>query len=199
MTACMIFRPGSLGDLEQRHERLRSAVLRFSIYRPTSWSIRPVYTPPYCPWFNPVEFAFSVVKRRRKLHTQTEIPEFHPDIIRSLEQVTSDKCVASSTTLRGSGARRFAPLKAGVAGVVIKHGRLRSRQSARQGSSKSGERAEEREGCPRGLHDPRRCEPSPEHQRASFQDVEANQPGGPAASPMRRSSRLHIMDALPSP
>jgi transposase len=59
-------------------------------------NIRPVYTPPYCPWFNPVEFAFSVVKRRfRKLRaTRTEaIPEFHPDIIRSLEQVTSDKCI----------------------------------------------------------------------------------------------------------
>jgi transposase len=60
-------------------------------------NIRPIYTPPYCPWFNPVEFAFSVVKRRfRKLRaTRTEtIPEFHPDITRSLENVTADKCVS---------------------------------------------------------------------------------------------------------
>jgi transposase len=59
--------------------------------------IRPLYTPPYCPWFNPVEFAFSVVKRRfRKLRAMRSeaIPELHPDIVRSLEHVTADKCVS---------------------------------------------------------------------------------------------------------
>lgn len=58
--------------------------------------IIPLYTPPYCPWFNPVEFAFSIVKRRfRKLRAMRAeaIPEFHPDILRSLEHVTADKCV----------------------------------------------------------------------------------------------------------
>jgi hypothetical protein len=71
----------------------------------------------------------------------------------------------------------WAPLKAGVAGVVIKHGRLRSRQSARQGSSKA-ENALKREVVPAGFTTHVAASLHQSINEASFQDVEANQPGG---------------------
>ena len=52
--------------------------------------IQPVYTPPYSPWFNPVEFAFSVIKRsyRKARAGRYEAgPYFTEDIIDSLRSV----------------------------------------------------------------------------------------------------------------
>jgi transposase len=51
-----------------------------------------VYTPPYCPWFNPVEHAFSVTKscyrRARVLSTRP----FEEDVAASLTRLTPDIC-----------------------------------------------------------------------------------------------------------
>jgi transposase len=51
------------------------------------------YTPPYCPWFNPVEFAFSVSKaayRRARLHGSTDFVGEALDAVRT--RVTPEKC-----------------------------------------------------------------------------------------------------------
>jgi transposase InsO family protein len=54
------------------------------------------FTPPYCPWFNPTEYAFSLSKRdfrqRRGLRAEGA-PHFEDDIRASLETITADKCV----------------------------------------------------------------------------------------------------------
>jgi transposase len=55
------------------------------------------YTPPYCPWFNPTEFAFSVSKRafRRLRGLRDEgAPHFEDDIRDSLLSVSKEKCMA---------------------------------------------------------------------------------------------------------
>lgn len=55
------------------------------------------FTPPYCPWFNPTEYAFSVSKRvfrRLRGLRQQGAGYFEDDIRASLDTVTADKCRA---------------------------------------------------------------------------------------------------------
>lgn len=50
------------------------------------------YTPPYCPWFNPVEFAFSKIKnayRRARLEGRAE---FVVDVRDALSAITPADC-----------------------------------------------------------------------------------------------------------
>jgi transposase len=67
----------------------KSAVVRDAA---RDMSLSLVYTPPYCPWFNPVEHAFSVTKswyrRKRVLSTQP----FEEDVLLSLSRLTSCVC-----------------------------------------------------------------------------------------------------------
>ena len=49
------------------------------------------YIPPYSPWYNPVEFAFSVIKQNyRKLRLGTGTVTSH--IQQSLRNLTATKC-----------------------------------------------------------------------------------------------------------
>ena len=59
--------------------------------------IRLRFTPPYCPWFNPTEYAFSLSKRdfRRRRGLRAEgASEFEDDIRASLRTVTGEKCIS---------------------------------------------------------------------------------------------------------
>lgn len=60
-------------------------------------NIRLRFTPPYSPWFNPTEYAFSVSKRdfrrRRGLREQGG-PGFEDDIRASLQALTGPKCAS---------------------------------------------------------------------------------------------------------
>lgn len=59
---------------------------------------RLVYTPPYCPWFNPVEHAFSVTKNTfRKERTTHPKVCFIESVERCLTSLTSLKCQAFFT------------------------------------------------------------------------------------------------------
>lgn len=52
------------------------------------------YTPPYCPWFNPVEYAFSKTKaayRRARLQGHAD---FTVDVVEAVGRITSDDCAA---------------------------------------------------------------------------------------------------------
>jgi transposase len=54
-----------------------------------------VYTPPYCPWFNPTEFAFSVTKhayRRSRLEHGSDF--FEEDVANALDSLSESKCDA---------------------------------------------------------------------------------------------------------
>jgi transposase len=51
-----------------------------------------VFTPPYCPWFNPVEHGFSVMKayyRRKRVLSQNP---FEEDVKECLSKLTSSIC-----------------------------------------------------------------------------------------------------------
>lgn len=50
------------------------------------------FTPPYCPWFNPVEFAFSSVKRSYRRARVAGSSDFRVDVTGSLDRVTSSNC-----------------------------------------------------------------------------------------------------------
>lgn len=53
------------------------------------------YTPPYCPWLNPVENAFAIVKHRfRKARAKCMSSDHTNDIEDSLTRVTGEKCSA---------------------------------------------------------------------------------------------------------
>ena len=56
-------------------------------------NITLVFTPPYCPWFNPVEFAFSSVKRAYRRSRVNGTDDFVADVKRSLGKVTGATCV----------------------------------------------------------------------------------------------------------
>jgi transposase len=51
------------------------------------------FTPPYCPWFNPVEFAFSSVKRAYRRRRVNGSDDFAADVKTSLGKVTGAACV----------------------------------------------------------------------------------------------------------
>ena len=54
-----------------------------------------VYTPPYCPWFNPTEFAFSVTKREyRRLRLEHGSDLFEQDVANALGSLSETKCDA---------------------------------------------------------------------------------------------------------
>ena len=54
-----------------------------------------VHMPPYCPWFNPVENAFSVVKNYfRKARVRRACENHEDDIVESLKHVTREKCTS---------------------------------------------------------------------------------------------------------
>ena len=53
-----------------------------------------IFTPPYCPWFNPTEFAFSSTKHAyRKARLQGDI-DFRHHVREAVEQLTPEKCNA---------------------------------------------------------------------------------------------------------
>lgn len=63
----------------------------------TENNIQLRFTPPYCPWFNPTEYAFSLSKRdfRRRRGLRPEgAPHFENDIRESLRTITSAKCIS---------------------------------------------------------------------------------------------------------
>jgi hypothetical protein len=55
------------------------------------------HTPPYCPWFNPVEHAFSSCKaafRYKRVQREPGAGFLKDDVISSLATVTPEKCAA---------------------------------------------------------------------------------------------------------
>ena len=57
-----------------------------------------VFTPPYCPWFNPTEYAFSVAKStyRRNMTNVRSVskPDLEGFALEALADVTAEKCSA---------------------------------------------------------------------------------------------------------
>ena len=57
--------------------------------------IQLVYTPPYCPWFNPVEYAFSSVKheyrKARAMQLKTHATDIHDAVQKC---VTPEHCIS---------------------------------------------------------------------------------------------------------
>lgn len=53
-----------------------------------------VFTPPYCPWFNPVEYAFSVTKQAYRMSRLRSDYGFEADVEDSLNQLTPEMCSA---------------------------------------------------------------------------------------------------------
>lgn len=54
-----------------------------------------VFTPPYCPWFNPVEFAFSLTKRAYRRARATGNASFVDDVCQVVSNcLCSDDCAA---------------------------------------------------------------------------------------------------------
>jgi transposase len=52
------------------------------------------FTPPYCPWFNPVEFAFSVIKTRYRRLNVRHTGGMEILITDSIDSMTSSSCNA---------------------------------------------------------------------------------------------------------
>ena len=64
-----------------------------------------VFTPPYCPWFNPTEFAFSSTKHAyRKARLQGDV-DFRNHVQGAVEQLTPEKCNAFFRHARHEFAR----------------------------------------------------------------------------------------------
>jgi hypothetical protein len=60
-------------------------------------SIEMHFTPPYCPWFNPTEFAFSATKsryRRKMCDMDVSIKDLPNFVTTCLETLTANKCSA---------------------------------------------------------------------------------------------------------
>ena len=55
-------------------------------------NIELVYIPPYCPWFNPVECAFSVAKATYRKSRSHDHPDFVSDVVSCLQKITSEDC-----------------------------------------------------------------------------------------------------------
>jgi DDE superfamily endonuclease len=53
-----------------------------------------VFTPPYCPWFNPVEFAFSLTKRAYRRSRLEGSPNFVDDVQSALTKLDMRTCTA---------------------------------------------------------------------------------------------------------
>ena len=52
------------------------------------------FTPPYCPWFNPTEFAFSKTKEAYRRARLAGAVDFVADVDASLRKLTSEDCSA---------------------------------------------------------------------------------------------------------
>jgi transposase len=55
------------------------------------------FTPPYCPWFNPTEFAFSATKaryRRKMCDSDVSMKDLPDFVTTCLDTLTADKCSA---------------------------------------------------------------------------------------------------------
>lgn len=52
------------------------------------------YTPPYCPWFNPTEYAFSVTKNAYRKARWKGGHGFAGDVLRSVDNLDSSQCAA---------------------------------------------------------------------------------------------------------
>lgn len=55
---------------------------------------RLVYTPPYCPWFNPVEFAFSKTKSAYRRARFLGHADFTADVASAVSSITPADCLA---------------------------------------------------------------------------------------------------------
>lgn len=55
-------------------------------------SLLLTFTPPYCPWFNPVEFAFSTTKRAYRRARVISESNFMDDVKASLSTLSAESC-----------------------------------------------------------------------------------------------------------
>ena len=53
-----------------------------------------VFTPPYCPWFNPTEFAFSKTKAAYRRSRLSGSPDFIADVRQAIACISADDCAA---------------------------------------------------------------------------------------------------------
>jgi transposase len=71
-----------------------ASIHRTAIVRQTARdkNLQLIYTPPYCPWFNPVEHAFSVAKSTYRRARVLSTSPFQNDVVASLNRLTAESC-----------------------------------------------------------------------------------------------------------
>lgn len=57
-------------------------------------NLRLLFTPPYCPWFNPTEFAFSKTKAAYRRARLAGSEDFVSDVREAVEEITPADCAA---------------------------------------------------------------------------------------------------------